>query len=34
MGRDDPLFPEKNGRISTSLIPNSRLEIIDGGISS
>jgi poly(3-hydroxyalkanoate) depolymerase len=31
MGRDDPLVPVVNGRILTSLIPNSRLEIIDDG---
>jgi poly(3-hydroxyalkanoate) depolymerase len=31
MGRDDPLVPVMNGRILASLIPNSRLEIIDDG---
>jgi poly(3-hydroxyalkanoate) depolymerase len=31
MGRDDPLVPVVNGRILASLIPNSRLEIIDDG---
>ena len=31
MGRDDPLVPVVNGRIMASLIPNSRLEIIDDG---
>jgi pimeloyl-ACP methyl ester carboxylesterase len=31
MGRDDPLVPVVNGRILASLIPNSRLEIVDDG---
>jgi poly(3-hydroxyalkanoate) depolymerase len=31
MGRDDPLVPMMNGRILASLIPNSRLEIIEDG---
>ena len=31
MGRDNPLVPVVNGRILASLIPNSRLEIIDDG---